>query len=670
MVVLTVRDVTVHKEAESQREAARLERERLLVEVQSKNEELQSQAEELEAQTEELRSQAEELQRQTLTLEEERARLRTIIDSAPEAILVADERGEVTLANPAAERLFAAPGAGGLEYYGQVTRYRPDHTPYQPHERPCFRAAVHRETQHDTPIALLWPDGQWRDVLVNAAPIIDSRGRVRGAVGIYQDITERKRAEETNRYLAGLIERVSDAIISADTQFMIRSWNHGAEEMYGWRADEVLGRSFSELVRTNFLTMTRDQAIRELFGSGAWQGEQIQHRKDGGTINVLAATSVLKDERGNAAGVVTVNHNITERKRVEAEKEAALEALRETRDYLDNLLTYANAPIIVWDRDFKITRFNGAFERLTGLQAGDVLGRELDILFPEDRREEAMSNIRRAVAGERLETVEIPIQRVDGTARTVLWNSATLYAADGTTPVATIAQGQDITQRVRAEAALRAALAEKEVLMREIYHRVKNNLQALIYLMDMQADYISDESIRQMIQELQERARSMALVHEKLYQSHNLAQIDFGDYLHELVDNLSNVFETGGSIVWHVEAENALLSVDSAIPCGLVVTELLTNAVKYAFPDGQPRTERGEAECKIDVQFRADGERFTLVVADNGIGLPPGLDWTATPSLGLQLINVLARHQLGGQVEVDTQAGTAFKITFTERRKR
>jgi PAS domain S-box-containing protein len=543
MAVLTLRDVTAQKLAER-------ERERLLAELQAKNEELQCQAEELEAQAEELRSQADELHFQTLTLEQERARLRAIIDSTPEAILVADERGQVVLANPAAAHLFAEPisGAGGLEYYGQVTRYRPDHTPYEPHERPCFRAAVHRETQNDLPIALLWPDGEWRDVLVNAAPILDSHGQVHGAVAIYQDITERQRAQ--------------------------------------------------------------------------------------------------------------------------SQREATLEALRETRDYLDNLLTYANAPIIVWDPDFKITRFNGAFERLTGLKADDVLGRELDILFPEDRRQEAMAYIRRAVAGERWETVEIPIQRVDGTVHTVLWNSATLYAADGTTPVATIAQGQDITERVRAEEELKAALAEKEVLMREIYHRVKNNLQALIYLMDMQADYIPDEATRQMIRELQERARSMALVHEKLYQSQNLARIDFGDYLRELVDNVSRVFGTGRLIVWRIEAENALLSVDTAIPCGLVVTELLTNAMKYAFPDGQPRTGRDEIECKINVEFRAEGERFMLVVADNGVGLPPGLDWTTTPSLGMQLINVLARHQLGAQVEVDTHAGTAFKITFAERKNR
>ncbi len=142
----------------------------------------------------------------------------------------------------------------------------------------------------------------------------------------------------------------------------------------------------------------------------------------------------------------------------------AEEALRETRDYLENLLGYANAPIIVWDPAFRITRFNHAFERLTGRSAGEVVGAPLNVLFPDDGREEAMAYIHRAVMGERWEAVEIPILRVDGTVRIVLWNSATLYAADGTTVIATIAQGQDVTERKRAEQEIRQRAAQLEAL--------------------------------------------------------------------------------------------------------------------------------------------------------------------------------------------------------------
>jgi PAS domain S-box-containing protein len=435
-------------------------------------------------------------------------------------------------------------------------------------------------------------------------------------------------------------------------------------------AATLLGVSRSSLVRqpiTHFF-FRDDQDIyylhrARLYDTGAPQVCEVRVMRQGGELfwARLEAT-VAPDGEGGPPVCRVVMSDVSERKRAD-------EALRETRDYLDNLLTYANAPIIVWSPDFKITRFNGAFERLTGLKAADVLGQELDILFPDERKEEAMAHIRRAAAGERWEVVEIPIRRTDGTVRTVLWNSATLYAADSATAVATIAQGQDITKRVQAEGELKAALAEKEVLMREIYHRVKNNIQTLIYLMDMQTEFVADPDARAMIHELQARARTMSLVHEQLYQSGNLAQIDFGAYLNDLMANLSRAFGVDRPIIWDIDAANVLLGVDIAIPCGLIVNELLTNALKYAFPNAQPVAERGETECKIRVEFWAKGNRFTLIVADNGVGLPPGLDWQTTKSLGLQLINILARHQLGGQIEVDSRVGTTFKITFAERKK-
>jgi len=138
------------------------------------------------------------------------------------------------------------------------------------------------------------------------------------------------------------------------------------------------------------------------------------------------------------------------------------EELRETRDYLENLLNYANAPIIVWGPEFKITRFNRAFERLTGRSADKVIGKRLEVLFPEDAREESMDHIRRTMKGERWEAVEIPILRADGTVRIALWNSANLYAADGKEVVATIAQGQDITERKQAEEELKRRVDELE----------------------------------------------------------------------------------------------------------------------------------------------------------------------------------------------------------------
>ena len=166
--------------------------------------------------------------------------------------------------------------------------------------------------------------------------------------------------------------------------------------------------------------------------------------------------------------LIETRKRITELVTSETQLKRAEEALRQTRDYLDNLLNYANAPIIVWDPEFRITRFNHAFERLTGKNAGEVLGKPLDILFPENRRDEAMVHIHRTMSGERWEAVEIHILRADGEVRTVLWNSATLYAADGKTVIATIAQGQDITERKQAEEARAELILELQAALKKV----------------------------------------------------------------------------------------------------------------------------------------------------------------------------------------------------------
>ena len=173
--------------------------------------------------------------------------------------------------------------------------------------------------------------------------------------------------------------------------------------------------------------------------------------KDGSIIYAYLTAGMIPETRESVLSFI----DITKHKQAE-------DISRETNSFLENLLNYANAPIIVWDAKYKIIRFNRAFERLTGYSASEVLGKSLEILFPEDKKEESMALIRRTASGERWETVEIAINRVDNTVRKVLWNSATLFAADGTTAVSTIAQGQDITERKQAEEALRKSHEELE----------------------------------------------------------------------------------------------------------------------------------------------------------------------------------------------------------------
>lgn len=225
----------------------------------------------------------------------------------------------------------------------------------------------------------------------------------------------------------------------------------------------------------------------------------------------------------------------------------------------------------------------------------------------------------------------------------------------------------DISRLKQTEEALRRSLEEKETLLREVHHRVKNNLAAMIDLLELQRAGITEASLACQWVELGNRIRAMALIHDMLYQSDNLSRIDFQEYLRTLVAHLRHAFDPQGAIRIEVAATGVYMDLDSAIPCGLIVNELVVNAFKYAFPGGRPRP--GASACKITITADWDGAAYTLTVADNGVGLPAGLDWTTTRTLGLRLVRMLGQHQLGGQLELDGACGTRVSLRFGSRQE-
>jgi len=213
----------------------------------------------------------------------------------------------------------------------------------------------------------------------------------------------------------------------------------------------------------------------------------------------------------------------------------------------------------------------------------------------------------------------------------------------------------DITERRRAEAQIAASLKEKEVLLKEIHHRVKNNLQVISSLLNLQAATVVDGKTLEQLRESQNRIRSMALIHERLYQSGNLARIDFGEYVRSLVGFLARTYSMS-TVRIVVNVQSIDLPVNTAIPCGLIINELVSNALKYAFPGGR------EGEVNIDLVVKPDGSGV-LSVRDDGIGLPAELVPQKTTTLGLQLVNTLTK-QLNGSIELMRGNGTTFSITF------
>jgi PAS domain S-box-containing protein len=211
----------------------------------------------------------------------------------------------------------------------------------------------------------------------------------------------------------------------------------------------------------------------------------------------------------------------------------------------------------------------------------------------------------------------------------------------------------DITETKKAEEIVKSSLREKELLLKEIHHRVKNNLQITSSLLRLQAANIPDDAVRQLLRESQDRIRSMALVHEMLYRSQDLARVDFPQYVHELVPQLFRSYNPGGRIRYRVEIDEIVFGVDLAVPCGLIINELVANALKHAFP--------GDRRGEICVRMRLEPDRYRLSVEDDGIGFPAGLDLSQTGTLGLQLVRTLA-EQVGGRLEEKTGQGTTFVI--------
>lgn len=216
---------------------------------------------------------------------------------------------------------------------------------------------------------------------------------------------------------------------------------------------------------------------------------------------------------------------------------------------------------------------------------------------------------------------------------------------------------EDISERKRAEAQIQASLVEKEVLLKEIYHRVKNNLQVISSLLNLQSEYIRDEQDLEMFKHSQRRIESMALIHEKLYQSKDLALIDFSEYIRDLVTSLFSYYEEkSNTLHFSINVDNIFLGLDAAIPCGLIINELVSNSLKYAFPN----RENGEIGVEL---IAGNDNKLILSVCDNGIGLPPEFDFKNTKTLGLQLVDALTK-QLSGDIKVKCNNGVYFRITF------
>ena len=374
---------------------------------------------------------------------------------------------------------------------------------------------------------------------------------------------------------------------------------------------------------------------------------------------LLAAGFSLLVVVASAALLVRVsNPMLTELQERSRRLEEVVTALRESEERFRATFELAGVGIAQVSLKGRFIRLNRRLCDITGYTPEELKKLTFqEITYPEDLAAD-LEYVRQILAGE--------IDRYSMEKRYIHKDSSVIWVNLTVSLVPDELRGEkhfivvveDISTRKTAEATVKTSLEEKEVLLREIHHRVKNNMQVISSLLSLQAANIEDARLHQLFQESQSRVRAMALIHEILYDADDLSSIDLSTYVSRLAASLTRMYGAdAGQVRLNVESEDATLRIDDMVPCGLAISELVSNSMKYAFPDGR------EGEIDLRVTSTPEGG-VKLVVRDDGVGLPAELDIRTTSSMGMGLVVGLVEKQLGGQLELDRTQGTCFTITI------
>lgn len=453
-----------------------------------------------------------------------------------------------------------------------------------------------------------------------------------------------KALEQARLFSNNLINTSNVMIVGLDNSGTIMVFNPAAEHITGYTKEELEGKNWFEvLVPRDKYPDVWEEFNRLLAGGKAEIFENPILSKNGEERIISWSNSDLMVD-GKTAGTISFGMDITDRRNTEKALEEKERLLRKIAE------NYPNSYLAIIEKDYTVSFCSGQEFKKQNLDPAAYCGLTLDEIFA-DLAPIVKKNYGKTFAGKET-SFELYIDGQHQHYKTV-----PLYDKDGGIP-RILAVVENITQRKIAEQKLKASLREKELLLKEIHHRVKNNMAVIAGMLNLQAASFPDPKIKKILKNTHQRIHSMALVHENLYKSSDLAQIDFSRYLPELV---KQIFQGTGisdeHITLKVDAGNTFLGVDSAIPLGLIINELVTNAIKHAF--SSPNPTNGIVEIRLN---EIDGG-YLLTVSDNGVGLPEDIDSQSISSFGLYLVDLLC-HQLSGELEIHRSGGTTFRITF------
>ncbi len=470
---------------------------------------------------------------------------------------------------------------------------------------------------------------------------------------LQREIIERRKLMKellrTEKFTKSIIDSSLDMIVATDINHHINEFNKSAEQTFGYKKSEVLGKHVSILYSDD---NEFSKVLEKIGRQGKVALEIVNRRKNRSLFIARLSASLLKNEEGEVIGAMGVSRDITDSKK--AEEELRLSEERHRAIYDQAYIGIA--------RIAKMGRFLLVNQRLSdmmGYTADQFYKKTFYELVLPSEVEESLQSWDELLSGAVSNfSKEQTYVRSDGRLISANVTVSLVRDANGN-PNYFVAVFEDVTERKENDRRLQESLKEKEVLLKEVHHRVKNNMQVISSILNLQSSYIDDEKALNILRESQDRIKSMSFVHESLYQSDTLSEVNFAEYIRNIATNLYHSYgRPQGGINLEFELEPVYINLDTSIPCGLVINELVSNALKYAFI--------GRSSGRICIHLaRVSEEQLTLIVEDDGVGLPEGFDVESSESLGLQLVSALTM-QLGGHMEVAGNNGTRFTLKFKE----
>jgi len=348
---------------------------------------------------------------------------------------------------------------------------------------------------------------------------------------------------------------------------------------------------------------------------------------------------------------------ISQLEKLEIEHKQAEEMLRESEKKYKFLVDNSKEIILILSKGGKILFVNKAALSSYGYSEKELIGKSIIHFLKKDSIKKALYALAQEFLGKLQPEMEVQVKTKSGEIRYLNVAKGSTFIREKGKLIGVMINATDITERKQAEETLKASLKEKEVLLQEIHHRVKNNMQIISSLLNIQSGYSKNKKVIEIFKKSRDRIRSMALIHEKLYQSKDLARINFTHYIQSLTDHLFHSYRVDPNFVrLKTDVEDVFLDINTAIPCGLIINELVSNSLKHAFPEGR--------QGKIVVRMYTDKKgKSTLIVRDNGLGFPEEFDFREIETLGMQLVNDLVK-QINGKIEFNMSKGTEFIIVF------